>query len=101
MYGYALLRPTSRYTRGRCWEAVNPSLSVTVKATGYLPAPAYVCVAVTPLPAGVPSPQSQENETIVPSGSEEANASTLTVNSTVERSNRAAGGNIDTDDGGG
>src|SRR3990170_5959878 len=54
---------------------VRASLSVIVRATVYSWGAAYVCVAVTPVPVVV-SPQSHAYETIVPSGSEDAKAST-------------------------
>src|SRR2546427_13129065 len=52
-------------------------LPTTVKLTVNKPGFAYECVAMTPLPA-VASPNSHVYETIVPSGSNEADASNIT-----------------------
>src|SRR2546428_9013400 len=54
--------------------AASASLSTTVRLTRYVPAVAYAWVAFTPLPEAA-SPNSQEYETIVPSGSYDAEAS--------------------------
>jgi hypothetical protein len=40
-------------------------LSVTVRVTVKMPAAVNVCVGVTPVPAGFPSPQSHEYDAIV------------------------------------
>src|SRR5690625_160402 len=53
---------------------VAPSSSVTVSATGYVPASVYSCEAVTPVSV-VPSPKSQTYEVMVPSSSEIGRAS--------------------------
>ena len=59
-------------------ELVKPLLSVTVRVTVLDPAVAYVCVAVTPVPV-VPSPQAHAYNDIVPTGSDDPDASTETV----------------------
>jgi hypothetical protein len=71
---------------------VKPLLSVTVKVIVLDPAVAYVCVAVTPVPAGVPSPQFHEYDAIVPSGSDDAAAFTETVRYVTVAVNDATGG---------
>ena len=53
------------------------SLSTTVRVTLYVPTAPYAWLVVTPLPVDR-SPKDQEYETIVPSGSEEADASNAT-----------------------
>src|SRR3972149_6578769 len=80
--------------RGRTvWDVLpwRPWSSVTVRTIVFEPAVIYVWTAVTPLPAGVPSPQSQEYTTIVPSGSEEAGAATLTDSRGIEAVKLAVG----------
>jgi hypothetical protein len=58
---------------------VMPLLSVTVNVIVLDPAVAYVCVAVTPVPLAVPSPQFHAYDDIVPSGSDDAAALTATL----------------------
>src|SRR5438093_1914402 len=61
------------------WVAFDERLwlSTTVRIAVYTPGFAYACVSMTPLPA-VESPNSQVYETIVPSGSNDADALNVT-----------------------
>ena len=69
-------------TRSRYLVPVNPSLSVTLSVTLYVPGAGYGWVVMTPVPI-VESPKSQRYATIVPSRSSEADASKLTFAPTV------------------
>jgi len=71
---------------------VKPLLSVTVRVIVLDPAVAYTCVAVTPVPAAVPSPQFHEYDDIVPSGSDDAAALTATLRYVTVAVNDATGG---------
>src|ERR1700756_2581555 len=62
--------------------AVNDSLSVTVRVALNVPNARYEWDAVTPLPA-VESPKSHVYETMVPSGSEDPEASNATGEPTI------------------
>ena len=53
-------------------------LSVIVRVTVYVPAELYVCETLAPVPLFV-SPKSQTYDTMPPSGSEDPEASKLTV----------------------
>src|SRR2546422_9441094 len=65
-------------TIGRVARPGRDPLSTTVRAAAYVPELAYAWVTTTPVPVVV-SPKSQVYETIVPSGSYEADASNVTV----------------------
>jgi hypothetical protein len=71
---------------------VKPLLSVTVSVIVLDPAVAYVCVAVTPVPLAVPSPQVHAYDDIVPSGSDDAAAFTETFRYVTVAVNDATGG---------
>src|SRR3990170_1007560 len=80
-------RPT---VTGRWSVPVRPMSSVTVSMIVYVPFVAYVWTAVTPAPVVV-SPQSHAYEAIVPSRSENREASTETVRFTADREKVADG----------
>src|SRR4051794_38539001 len=72
-------------------DADAPALSVTVRVTGYVPLLTYVWVALTPAPAGAPSPQFQAYVAMVPSGSRLPEASPVTLSALLDTVNAADG----------
>src|SRR5215471_20049322 len=72
------IRPSSPTVTAAVALVLESPLSVTVKVAVKLPGEVYVCVTTGPL-ADTPSPKAHEYETIVPSGSYEAEPSKRTV----------------------
>ncbi len=71
---------------------VAPLLSVTVNATVYVPAAAYVCVVVLPVPAAELSPKFHEYDATVPSGSDDVDPSNDATRPVDDDVNAATGG---------